>query len=64
MASEADNTKLVSSTDAKATAFEVAAFVTSAIPYIGGPIANILSGVATTRKLNRIREVLESCSNL
>ncbi|MCI0427561.1 MAG: hypothetical protein L0Z46_06060 [Nitrospiraceae bacterium] len=60
MPSEDDSTGLVPASDPKTLALEVAAFVTSAVPYIGGPVSNILSGVATARKLNRVRGVLES----
>jgi hypothetical protein len=59
MPSEDDSNGLVPSLDPKIFALEVAAFVTSAVPYLGGPISNILSGVATTRKLNRVQEVLK-----
>lgn len=44
--------------DPKPIAIEVAAFVTSAIPYLGGPISNILSGIGTERRIKRVREVL------
>ena len=46
------------STDARQLAIEVAAFATSALPYVGGPISNILSGVGTVRRINRVREVI------
>jgi hypothetical protein len=45
-------------TDAKQLAIEVAAFATSVIPYVGGPISNVLSGVGTVRRINRVREVV------
>lgn len=45
--------------DAKQLAIEVAAFATSAIPYVGGPISNVLSGVGTVRRINRVREVVD-----
>jgi hypothetical protein len=59
MASESDNTDLVPASDPKQLALDVASFVASAVPYIGGPVSNVLSGVATTRKLNRVRGLLE-----
>lgn len=40
------------------TALDVAAFVGSAVPWIGGPVSNVLGGISTGRKLARIREVL------
>jgi hypothetical protein len=45
--------------DAKQLAIDVAAFATSAIPYIGGPISNVISGVGTVRRLGRVRQVVE-----
>ena len=41
------------------TALDVAAFVGSAIPWIGGPVSNVLGGISMGRKLARVREVLE-----
>ncbi len=45
------------------TALDVAAFVGSAVPWIGGPVSNVLGGMSLGRKLGRVREVLESLSN-
>lgn len=59
MKSEEEKTSLVPGADAKQLAIEVAAFATSAIPYVGGPISNILSGVGTVRRINRIREIVD-----
>ena len=41
------------------TALGLAAFVGSAVPWIGGPVSNVLGGISTGRKLARIREILE-----
>ncbi|MBA7522048.1 hypothetical protein ES705_14160 [subsurface metagenome] len=41
------------------TALDMAAFVGSVIPWIGGPVSNVLSGISAGRKFTRIREVLE-----
>lgn len=41
------------------TALDVAAFVGSAIPWIGGPVSNVLSGFSTGRKISRVREIFE-----
>jgi hypothetical protein len=41
------------------TALDIAAFVGSAIPWIGGPVSNVLTGMSFGRKLERIRDVLE-----
>ncbi|WP_428737834.1 hypothetical protein [Sulfurimonas sp.] len=44
-------------------ALDVVSFVGSAVPWIGGPVSNVLSGMSLGRKLGRVREVLESLSN-
>jgi hypothetical protein len=41
------------------TAMDVAAVVTNMIPWIGGAVAAVLSGMSVSRKLGRVREVLE-----
>jgi len=45
------------------TALDVASFVGSAVPWIGGPVSNVLNGMSFGRKLGRVREVLEGLSN-
>lgn len=40
------------------TALDIAAFVGSAVPWIGGPVSNVLGGMSLGRKLSRVREVL------
>ena len=45
------------------TALDVAAFVGSAVPWIGGPVSNVLGGMSLGRKLGRVREVLEGVAN-
>ena len=42
------------------TAIDVASFVSSAVPWIGGPVSNVLGGMSLGRKLKRVSEVLES----
>lgn len=37
---------------------DIAAIVTSAVPYLGGPVSAILSGISAGRKYERVREVL------
>lgn len=39
-------------------ALDVAAFVLNAVPWLGGSIAGVLSGIGTDRKINRVNEVL------
>jgi len=38
---------------------DIASFVSSAIPWIGSPISNVLSGVSFGRKIGRVREALK-----
>ena len=59
MQSDDDSYNLVPASDPKALALDIASFATSALPYIGGPLSNVLSGVATTRRLTRVREVVQ-----
>ncbi len=40
------------------TTLDVAAFVGSVVPWIGGPISNVLGGMSLGRKLKRVHEVL------
>lgn len=54
-----DEKILVPVSTAGGTALEVAAFVASAVPWIGGPVSNVLGGIAMGRKFARVREVLE-----
>jgi hypothetical protein len=42
------------------TALDVAAVVSSAAPWIGGPVSSVLSGMSFGRKLGRVRQVLEA----
>lgn len=41
-------------------ALDVGAFVANLVPWIGGPIAGVLSGIGTDRKINRVNEVVIS----
>ena len=41
-------------------ALAISAFVSSAVPWIGGPVSNVISGLVTERKIDRVREVLTS----
>lgn len=40
------------------TAIAVASIISSAIPWIGGPVSNVLSGMSYGRKLARVKEIL------
>lgn len=54
-----DQSELVPASTPKETALDIAAFVGSAVPWIGGPVSNVLGGMSVGRKLGRVREVLE-----
>lgn len=59
MTSNDNKTDVAPLSDAKQLAIDVAAFATSAIPYVGGPISNVIGGIGTVRRINRVREVVE-----
>lgn len=40
------------------TGLDIAAVVTSIVPWLGGPVSAVLSGVSFGRKMDRVREVL------
>lgn len=58
-----DEKELIPASTKKETALDVAALVGSAVPWIGGPVSNVLGGMSLGRKLGRVREVLESLAN-
>src|SRR5262245_5026146 len=39
-------------------ALDIVAVVTSAVPYLGGPVSSVLAGASVGRKFDRVREVL------
>jgi len=43
---------------------ELVAIVTSAAPWIGGPVAEIIGGAATNLKIKRVTEFVEGGGNL
>lgn len=52
------NSEIVLSTRVD-TALDVISFVASAVPWVGGPISNVLSGYSGKRKMDRVAEVME-----
>lgn len=52
--------ELMESSTKVETAIDIASFVSSAVPWIGGPVSNVLGGMSLGRKLKRVSEVLES----
>lgn len=45
------------------TALDVAAEVVSLVPWLGGPVSGVLSGMSVGRKMSRVREVLGGIAN-
>lgn len=58
-----DSKDLIPATTKAETVLDVAAFVGSAVPWIGGPVSNVLSGMSSGRKFARVREVLEGLTS-
>lgn len=54
----AEEKDIVLSNSGAEIALDIVSFVSSAVPWIGGPISNVLSGVSYGRKLSRVKEVL------
>ena len=50
-------------TDRTDTAISVASGIASAVPWLGGVVSSVLSGYGQTRKLNRVREVLDELAD-
>src|SRR4030043_1547070 len=44
-------------------ALDVASFISSAVPWIGGPVSNVLNGVSFGRKISRVREIIEGVAH-
>lgn len=53
-----DDNEVISKTTSAETALDIAAFIGSAVPWIGGPVSNVLGGMSQSRKLARIHQVL------
>lgn len=58
-----DKPDLIPATASAETTLDVAAFVASAVPWIGGPVSSVLSGISMGRKFSRVREVLEGLAS-
>lgn len=54
-----DEKELIPASTLGETTLDLASFVASAVPWIGGPVSNGLGGVSIGRKLGRVRSVLE-----
>jgi len=56
----ADESKdLVPAKSGADAALELAGIVSSLVPWLGGPISNVLGGISVDRKIGRLREALE-----
>ena len=45
------------------SALDVLSTVSSVLPWIGGPVSNVLNGLSVGRKMNRVNELLEGLAN-
>ena len=57
-----DNSKSLVKFDDKEKIMDVASFVLSAVPWIGGPVSNVLGGISTGRKIQRVNDFLHEFS--
>jgi len=55
--------EVIPASTASETTIDVVAAISSAVPWIGGPVGNVLTGVSFGRKLGRVREVLDGLAN-
>lgn len=53
---------LLPPTDRAETALDAASIVASVVPWVGGPVAAVLTGVSTARKMERVGDVLREMS--
>ncbi len=45
------------------TALDIATYIASAVPWIGGPVSAVLGGISIGRKFSRVKEVLEGLAS-
>ena len=45
------------------TSLDIASLVSSVVPWIGGPVSNVLGGMSLGRKLGRVSEVLQGLAH-
>ena len=55
--------ELLPATTPQETALDISAAVVSVVPWVGGPVGAVLTGMSQTRKINRVREVLVSMAD-
>lgn len=54
-----EKSKLLAKLDDREKILNVASFISSAVPWIGGPVSNVLGGISTSRKIARVDELLK-----
>lgn len=57
-----DNSKSLVKFDDKEKILDIASFVSSAVPWVGGPVSNVLGGISTGRKIQRVNDLLHEFS--
>lgn len=57
-----NNSKSLVKFDDKEKILDIASFVSSAVPWVGGPVSNVLGGISTARKIQRVHDLLEGFS--
>lgn len=63
MGDENDETKeILPVSTREETVLDIASAVSSIVPWVGGPVSNVLSGMSVSRKIDRVREVLITMS--
>ena len=58
-----DNSKSLVKFEDKEKILDIASFVSSAVPWIGGPVSNVLGGISTGRKIQRVNDLLHEFSD-
>jgi len=48
--------------DDKEKIIDIVSFVSSAVPWVGGPVSNVLGGISTGRKIQRVNDLLHEFS--
>ena len=57
-----NNSKSLVKFDDKEKILDIASLVSSAVPWVGGPVSNVLGGISTARKIQRVHDLLEDFS--
>ena len=58
-----NNLKSLVKFDDKEKILNIASFVSSAVPWVGGPVSNVLGGISTGRKIQRVHGLLEDLTD-